>query len=78
MPTATLHSGLSSSKTITEPTTKVPIQTHQATNSALPTLMSIRILDCPGDDERFLRRDGPVGEVLESWALTSAGQLLRE
>ena len=36
MPTATLHSGLSNSKTTTEPAATVPIQVHQARNSALP------------------------------------------
>jgi hypothetical protein len=43
MPTATLHSGLSNSKSTAELTTKVPIHAHQATNSALPKLMSINI-----------------------------------
>ncbi len=52
MPTATLHSGMSSSKTITEPTIKLPIHAHQATNSALPKLMSINIPGRLGDDER--------------------------
>src|SRR3712207_6451377 len=41
VPTATLHSGLSNSKSTTAPATKVPIHTHQATNSALPKLMNI-------------------------------------
>ena len=51
MPTATLHSGLFNSKSTTEPATKVPIHAHQLTNSALPKLMSINILDFLGDDE---------------------------
>src|SRR5918998_53563 len=41
VPTATLHSGLSNSKSTTAPATKVPIHTHQATNSALLKLMNI-------------------------------------
>jgi hypothetical protein len=41
VPTATLHSDLSNSKTTTAPTPKVTIHAHQATNSALPKLMNI-------------------------------------
>ena len=53
MPTATLHSDLSSSKTITEPTIKLPIHAHQAANSALPNFMSTNIPGRLGDDERY-------------------------
>jgi hypothetical protein len=52
VPTATLHSGLSNSKITTAPTPKVTIHAHQATNSALPKLMSINIPGHLGDDER--------------------------
>ncbi len=52
MPTATLHSGLSNSKTTIEPTANVPIHAHQATNSAFPKLMSINILGRLGDYDR--------------------------
>ncbi len=52
VPTATLHSGLSNSKSTTKPTTEVPIHVHHATNSALPKLMSTNIPRNLGDDER--------------------------
>ncbi len=51
MPTATLHSGLSKSKSTTEPNIKVPIHAHQPTNSALPKLIDVNILGFLGDDE---------------------------
>jgi len=53
MPSTTLHSGMSSSKTITEPTIKLPIHAHQATNSALPNFMGTNIPGRLGDDERY-------------------------
>ena len=52
MPTATLHSGLHNIKSTTEPNTKAPIHAHQATNSALPRLMSINIPGRLDDGER--------------------------
>jgi hypothetical protein len=52
MPTATLHSGLFNSKSMTEPATKVPIHAHQPTNSALRRFMSVNILGFVGDGER--------------------------
>ena len=67
VPTATLHSGLSNSKTTTEPTTRVPIHTHQATNSALPKLMNINILGCIGDGEHCTSCTGG-----QYWALAKA------
>jgi hypothetical protein len=41
MPTVVLHSGLSSSKTTTEPTSNVPIHAPQATISALPSFIRV-------------------------------------
>ena len=52
MPTVNLHSDLSKSNIITEPTAKLPIHAHHAINSALPKLMVINIPGRLGDDER--------------------------
>ena len=43
MPTVVLHSGLSSSKTTTEPTSNVAIHAPQATNTALPKLIALSL-----------------------------------
>jgi hypothetical protein len=57
MPTATLHCDLSNTKTTTEPTIKLPIHAHQATNSALPNFMGTNIPGRLGDDERYTSCD---------------------
>ncbi len=63
MPTATLHSDLSNSKTTTEPTIKLPIHAHQATNSALPKLMNIvyRVLQLAASAARVALAGGKKG-----------------
>jgi hypothetical protein len=43
MPTVVLHSGLSSRKIITEPTSSAPIHAPHAINTALPKLIALSL-----------------------------------